>query len=45
VVAKLERGNMRVLVCGGRYFQNVVRLWRVLDAFHAKHTVEVADED
>ena len=30
---------MRVLVCGGRYFQNVVRLWRVLDAFHAKHTI------
>jgi len=28
-----------VLVCGGRYFQNVVRLWRVLDAFHAKHTI------
>jgi hypothetical protein len=30
---------MRVLVCGGRYFQNVVRLWRVLDTFHAKHTI------
>jgi YspA, cpYpsA-related SLOG family len=39
VVAKLERQAMRVLVCGGRYFQNVVRLWRVLDAFHAKHTI------
>jgi YspA, cpYpsA-related SLOG family len=33
------RQAMRVLVCGGRYFQNVVRLWRVLDAFHAKHTI------
>jgi hypothetical protein len=33
------RQAMRVLICGGRYFQNVVRLWRVLDAFHAKHTI------
>jgi len=33
------RQAVRVLVCGGRYFQNVVRLWRVLDAFHAKHTI------
>ena len=31
--------TMRMLVCGGRYFQNVVRLWRVLDDFHANHTI------
>jgi YspA, cpYpsA-related SLOG family len=30
---------MRVLVCGGRYFQDVSLLWRHLDQLHAKSPI------
>ena len=31
--------TMRVLVCGGRYFQDVSLLWRHLDQLHAKSPI------
>lgn len=31
--------TMRVLVCGGRYFQDVPLLWRHLDQLHAKSPI------
>jgi len=30
---------MKVLVCGGRYFQDVALLWRHLDQLHAKSPI------
>jgi hypothetical protein len=35
---------VRVLVCGGRDFNDEAGLARALDAFHAKHTISVVIE-
>jgi hypothetical protein len=38
------RGTMRLLVCGGRDYQNRDRVWRLLDGIHRKHGIAVIIE-
>lgn len=34
------KGGMRLLVCGGRYFSDVPRLWAILDQIHKRQLRE-----
>ncbi|RYG88415.1 MAG: DUF2493 domain-containing protein [Alphaproteobacteria bacterium] len=36
--------GLRVLVCGGRYYKDRARVWKLLDGIHRKHGIAVVIE-